>query len=73
MAGIVEPDAGAAVLGGPGVERQPPNQNRPGAVPSRARTAMRRDAFPSPTSMKVGGCPVAAELVMRSSGSPLFE
>jgi hypothetical protein len=43
---------------------KPPSQNSPGEPPERARTAMRRAASPWRTSIKAGGCPVAAELVM---------
>src|ERR1019366_10461859 len=42
----------------------PPSQNSPGAAPSRARTAMLRAASPSPTTMRAGCCPDAAESVM---------
>jgi hypothetical protein len=45
-------------------EWKPPSQNSPGKPPARARTAMRRADLSSPTSMKAGGCPDAAELVM---------
>jgi hypothetical protein len=58
MAGIIEPDKGAIVLGRPCVERnlKPPSQNSPGEPPARVRTAIRRASLLLlwPTSIKTG-------------------